>query len=770
MLRKIFRGIIALIIVISILLLAAYLYAYFTTYTRHAKSMVIAAPHGPVTVTWDEYDIPHITAKQQDSDAIYALGYVHAMERFWQMDLQRHIVSGRLSELFGAATVQQDKFLRTWGFFRAAQTIYPALDKQTKVMVEAYTLGVNTYLQHGKLSLPFHILRHHAEPWTNTDSLAWGKMMAWSLQMSWQTKIENYLIASHLGEDQIKVLHPPYPANAPTVMNKKTYLTPKKANNNTVYNTQLAANLSKLLIVANTIRQQLGFESAPSKGSNNWVVSGKLTQSGKPILANDLHLALQAPALWYLAELRGPTLHVTGATIPGLPMVIAGHNDHIAWGMTTAYIDAQDLYVEPKNTHFKTIDEVIKVKGGKDIHLKVRISQHGPIISDVSAASRVAPRVALRWPALMPGDTTYNSFYQLNYARNWHDFIEAMRNFVTPSQNFIYADVDGNIGYFLPGKLPIRKGFSGALPIFPNEHHEWQGFIPFKQLPSRFNPPQGFIASANNKIIGNDYPYRLTFRWRVPPYRIERIIDLLQKNIPLTVDKMKTIQSDTVSYLWQDLRPQLIQTQPLDQNNKDALTLLKKWDGNMQRSSVAATVFAYWYRELNQLIPKEILFPEKMGPELYEPLFIKQQLRDNGQYCRHLKDKSCRAFLSRTLQTAIKKLITDRGKNTSNWQWGKIHYAEFQDLGLGKAKPFSWLFNRYISSPGGKYTVNAGIYRTRNFQQMMGASYRQIIDLSNLKNSVYMQTLGQSGNIFSPHYADLLLFWRDNRYLTMDQG
>lgn len=767
--QRLARWFLYLIAALIVLVCVGVIYLYFATTNSRSGQVAVSGLQGKVIIRWDQYGVPHITALQSDADAFFALGYVHAQDRFWQMELDRRIVQGTLSEILGSSALPQDEFLRTWGFYRAAQQTWMALDPQTKALVHSYTQGVNAFLAHGHLPLQFKMLRYQPKPWTDIDSIAWGKMMAFDLQNAWQQKITDYQVAQRLGENQIAVLAPNYPQGAPTI------LTANNLRQNGLLAKSIAAS-SSINVAAQQLDKQfelikadiekqralLGFNDLPGKGSNNWVVSGKYTKSGKPLLANDPHLALSAPAVWYLAELKGPTLHVIGATLPGIPGVIIGHNDHIAWGVTNVNPDTQELYIEPANKQFLEIKEIIKVKGKPAVIWPVHLSDNGPVINSVTPVGKITQPIVLKWTALLPGDTTPASIFKLNYAQNWQQFTDALRYFTVPSQNFVYADTQGNIGYYLSGKIPIRVGWNGGLPVPDDAQHQWSGFIPFEKLPHVLNPPQGFIASANNRVVPDVYPYQLTFRWKEPPYRIERIEDLLKERTSLSVADMVDIQQDVVSYLWRDLRPVLIKTKPRDALSRQALQLLQAWNGVTDRHSVAATIFAYWYRELTQMPVKQLGFVQQWR----EPLFIKQQLVSNGVYCRD-QNASCQDYLSQTLQTVVQKLAATLGSNPQVWNWSKIHRALFDAPALGKSKAIGWIWQRQIDTAGGLYTVDVGTYGTDSYYQIDGPSYRQIVDLSNLDHSLYQQTLGQSGNVGDKHYDDLMSMWRNGIYLPM---
>jgi len=731
--RKWLIRLLLFIIIFDVIFFAVGGYIYYKSRSPMEGKLALKGLQGKVTIVRDQYGIPHITAEKSDLDAYFALGYVHAQDRFWQMEFNRRVAQGTLSEVLGDRTVKADEYLRTWGFYQAAEKSWPALSPETQKILQSYTDGVNAYIAQKHFPLEFTILRYQPRPWTVIDSLSWQKVFAWDLQNVWKAKVKDYLVDKKLGKNQIPVLFPPYPKNSPVVLSDQ--------------------DLQQSGLLSNT-RNIESFANAPDKGSNAWVVSGKLTETGKPLMANDPHLELQAPSLWYLAELKGPHLHVTGATMPGLPVVAIGHNDHIAWGAANVNPDVQDLYILSPTAKVNVSHEIIKVRNKPDIDFSVLTSDVGPVISGVTEAGVISPYVALKWTALAPNDTTIQSMVKINYAKNWPEFVDALKDFVTPSQNFVYADTAGNIGYYLPGRIPVRN-WDSSLPVPDDQAHQWNGTIPFEKLPHVFNPSEGYIVTANNKVTSDRYPYAINFRWSVPPYRAERINALLKAEISrnklLNILDFKTIQADTLSLLWQSLAPQLLNTKPIDNNSRIGLEYLKNWNGEGDLDSIGQTIFAYWYSQLEGLTPEFLL---KLM-DYPEPLYIQQQIKNNPD------------FLSQSLKIAMEKLIHDKGKAPKNWQWGKIHHAVFNESGIGGVPGLGLLWDRNISTPGSLYTVNAGTYNMADFQQKDGPGYRQIIDLNNLDNSLFIQSLGQSNDPISSHYEDMMKKWRDGKYLPM---
>ena len=516
-------------------------------------TITVPGLQGPVEIVRDADGVPYIYANN-DLDAIFGQGYVHAQDRLWQMEFQRRVGAGRLSEVLGESTVDTDKFLRTLGTYRAAQQAWEALSPEAQQVVNAYVGGVNAYLA-GNPTLPieFTILGFTPAPWQPADVLVWAKMMAWNLGGDYESELVRAQIYQALGPERASQLFPAYPTDGTLIL------------------PNLGQGAGALAHLSTDVRAMLGAE-ALNIGSNNWVVGGSRTTTGKPLLANDPHLGAQIPSIWYLASIQGNRLHAIGATLPGMPGIPSGHNDRIAWGVTNLGPDVQDLYMErvnPANPNevevngawqpLTIISETIQVKGRKEpITWAARASRHGPLISDVT--SDATTTLALRWTSLDAGDTTLEAFMQVMYAGNWDEFRTALRAYVGPSQNFVYADVDGNIGYYGPGRIPIRAQGNGFMPAPGwNDEYAWTGFIPFDELPHDFNPASGFIVTANNKVVPDAYPYFLATDW-APPYRATRIVQMIEAKAKLSPDDIAAMHADQLSLQALELLPFFLQT------------------------------------------------------------------------------------------------------------------------------------------------------------------------------------------------------------------
>ena len=529
-------------------------------------------------------------------------------------------------------------------------------------------------------------------------------------------------------------------------------------------------------------------------GSNNWVIHGSRTDSGLPLLADDPHLGASIPSVWYLAEMQGDKLHAVGATFPGLPAVVIGHNEQIAWGVTNVNPDVQDLFAErinPANPNqvehngawedMVIVEEEIKVSGQEEpVRWAARSTRHGPLISDRQDSTTA---FALRWTALDLDDTTLDAFLGINYAANWEEFREAMRAYVAPSQNFVFADTQGNIGYFAPGRIPIRKQGDGMLPVPGwNDDYGWEGYIPFDELPQALNPAAGYVATANNRVVGDDYPYLISNDWS-EPFRAERITELIEQKSSEgeTIDlaDMQAIQADQTSTQVRRLLPFFQSLAPQDDRQQAALAYLKDWDGVMGRDSIAASIYQAWMVHFERAI-----FEDDLRGSLYDAfadswnsLFVDDVLSDpasGSAWCDNVHTvpaEGCEETARVALDRALDDLAGRMGQNMANWQWEKIHHTQYPHRPFSEVDMLRRFFHRSIPNGGDRYTVNVAPADTGDlYNQTHVPSYRQIVDLADFNRSLFMTTTGQSGNVLSPHYADFIERHRDVEYLPMRFG
>jgi len=774
----------------------AYVWYRQASQPQIAGTLRVPGLRDTVTIVRDRNGVPHIDAADA-LDAYFGLGYAHAQDRLWQMQMSKRIVAGRLAEVLGPSALDTDRFLRTLGVRRNAEAILAQSSPQTRAALQAYADGVNAGIDRRSGPLPpeFLILRTRPEHWEPADTLGWLTMMAWDLGSNWTQEVQRMGLAQALPVSRISELLAPYPGDAPLRTLDYGALYRKLA----PLQTAMAAVVS---------RAPAGF--VEGMGSNNWVVSGAHTRSGKPLLANDLHLGLQAPSLWYLAHLRAPGMEVSGATLPGAPVVVLGHNQRIAWGFTNTASDVQDLYIEqvqPGNadryrtpTGWADFDkrvETIHVKGAPDVVLTVRSTRHGPVISDVAepVASAAAPLgaqyvVAMQWTALRADDRTLQAGLALSAASDWSSFVNALRDFHSPQQNIVYADVDGNIGFIAPGRVPIRRRDNDLHGLAPapgwDPRYDWVGFIPFDKLPRSYNPPDGVIVTANQKIVDKDYPYFLTSEWTVP-YRAQRIRTLLDATARHTPDSFAAIQKDEVSLAVRDALPLLLASRAANDawrptRERALLDALRKWDGDMQADRAEPLVVTAWLRELSRL-----LFEDKMGEPLFRRLWEQRNvhqpmlniLRDPQGlgvfWCEAVastQTQSCDDAISTAWKRALADLDQRYGNKPERWKWGVAHAARAEHKPFGRDPYLAGLFNIKVPTGGDTYTVNAGHHNLRDeaapFESVHAASLRAIYDLSDLPASRFIDSTGQSGNVLSPHYRDWTDKWVAVQYISLD--
>ncbi|MCB0044214.1 MAG: penicillin acylase family protein [Caldilineaceae bacterium] len=749
-----------------------------TSLPKTTGTVQIARLEQPVEIIRDEYGVPHIFAAT-DHDAVMALGYVHAQDRMWQMEFQRRIGAGRLSEILGEATLSTDKFLRTLGPYRAAETAWPALSSDTQALLSAYADGVNAWLDEGHTLPPeFLILGVKPAPWTEMDSMVWAKMMAWDLGGDWDLEILRAALTQTLGPERAAQLLPAYPEDGIAILAASDWQDRSGSG----------------LLEMDTLLQEQFDLGGIDVGSNNWVIGGARTETGRPILANDMHLSARIPSIWYLAELHGDALHISGMTFPGLPLLPSGHNENIAWGVTNVDPDVQDLYMEeinPANPNqyrvgdewadMDIVEELIYVDGQEEpIPYAARSTRHGPLISDATDA---ATAVAMRWTALDAGDSTVEAYTRVNYARNWDEFVAAMRDYVAPSQSFVYADKGGNIGYFAPGHIPIRANHDGMLPVPGwNGEYEWTGWIPFDDLPRTLNPAAGFVATANNKIVDDSYPYLISNDWS-EPYRAERITQLIEAmsrgDERISLADVGLIHGDQYSAQVDEILPALLALTPNGERQAQAMAILADWDGALTRDTGAPAIYSAW-----QIALGRALFADDLRGDLYDemaarahPLLAVEVMREPEQYaawCDNIltaPSESCAETALEALDTALDDLSARMGDDMRKWTWGAIHKTQYPHNPFSEVPLLKPIFHRSIENGGDAYTVDIGpVRQTELYNQYHVVSQRSILDVGAWNNSLIIHTTGQSGNVLSRHYDDFIRPHRDVEYIPMTWG
>ncbi|RMF13991.1 MAG: penicillin acylase family protein [Alphaproteobacteria bacterium] len=734
---------------------------------------------GPIEIRRDDHGIPHIIAKS-DSDAFFALGFVHAQDRLWQLEMNRRIASGRLAEILGRKALPTDIFLRTLSTYDRARAAWAHLDPETRNMLKAYADGINAWIAHHRGAWPPEFLLAGVTPelWTPIDTIGWLKMMDLDLGGNYRRELARLDLLAILSPTQVQQFFPPYPGEKPLPLPD-----PKK-----LYDGLVLADLG---IAPGAEPAETGL------GSNNWVVSGSRTKSGLPLLANDPHLRLNTPSLWYLAAIRVGEREVVGASMPGVPFVILGRNRDIAWGFTNTGPDVQDLYLERIEADGRSYltpegpaamvmrSEKIAVKNGQPVTITVRETRHGPVISD--AIPQLAQRLpkgtalALRWTALADDDTGTRAGLQVTKARNFEEFTKALQAFIAPEQNIVYADRAGHIGYYAPARVPIRGPANDTHGLLPapgwKPGYDWQGFIAYDELPRRYDPPEGLVVTANQKIIRDDYPHYLTSEWALP-YRADRIRALLEATPRHDTDSFGRIQMDVRSTVADDLLPLFLDHLGDEPGHGEIVAAMRAWDREMVTGRAEPLIFTAWHRHVARRI-----YADELGKrfERYygaKPRFLHLVLSNApGGYARWCDDvrtkdrvEDCDAVVREGFRDALEELAATNGKDWKKWQWGAKHKV------VQEHRPFSavaWLapfFETKGPTPGGTYTVNVAppLFKGAHpYRHVHGPSYRAIYDLADPSRSRFVIPTGQSGHPLSRHYRDLFDLWREGRYLEV---
>ncbi|MDH7512167.1 MAG: penicillin acylase family protein [Clostridiales bacterium] len=710
-----------------------------------------------VKVVRDRFGVPHVFA-QTDLDLFFAVGYIHAQDRMWQMELFRRVGFGRLSEIFGSQTVESDRYLRNLGFRDAALRDYENLSADVKEALVAYSDGVNAWMSERKIDWPpeFLLLRHRPEPWGVLDSLVIKEIQALTLCTDYPSELARAKLVKKVGREK-----------ALQILEEDIEDIPVESETQAFSVGQLARS---------------SFSSA-ALGSNNWVVAGSRTESGRPLLANDPHLDISLPPIWYEIHLNSPGFDVVGVSFPGEPLVVIGHNAAIAWGVTNSGVDVQDVYIEKldesRDSYFdgdgwKPLlkkEETIRVKGRKDPEkMDVLWTARGPLLS--SAETEDGTFYSLRW-TIQEGGRIFESLYLLNKARNWEEFCRAMELWDVPSQNFVYADVAGNIGYYLSGRIPLRDKTAALFPV-PGweEKNQWNGYLDEKQKPHVLNPESGYVVTANNRIFPADYQFYVGCDFDVP-FRARRIEELILGRPKHSVDSFRVIQNDVLSKRAELVLPYIRKLQPAEEKARQACDILSRWNGEMCAGPEAALYSVF----INVL--QEHVFEDELGEAF--PDFRRLFNRKQAGLLRILEDPSASWFdrketsnlenrddiFAVSLEKAHRWLEKKYGP-PDKLDWTKIHALKFSHA-LGRVPVFSFFNRGPFPLDGDSFCIRAsfGGDFSRDFATAGGASFRQIIDLADFRKSVCVLTSGQSGHFLSRHYDDQISLWLKGEYRPM---
>ncbi len=713
----------------------------------------------PVNVLRDRWGVAHVYAANQH-DLFFAQGFVAAQDRLFQMELWKRSGQGRLAEVLGPSALLRDVNARLLRYRGDMTAEYESYSPDTHEILEAFTAGINAYIASRGDHPPveFQIAGFKPEPWKPEDCL--NRMAAFSMTGNSFSELQHAQAVASTGAEKASRL---FDFDPPVALDPAAGIDLAG----------LSPGLLRNLVGSDT---RIEFPAYMLEGSNDWTISGALTRSGEPLLANDPHRVIAEPSLRYIVHLVAPGWDVIGAGEPGLPGVALGHNQHIAWGFTIFGLDQQDLYLEELNpsnpTQYKTEQgwETMRIEkatfaihGGPAVTANLKFTRHGPVLWEDGNRA-----LALRWVGAEPGTAGYLASLAVDRAQNWQDFEAAMPRWKVPSENLVYADNQGNIGEHSIGLAPVRKNWTGLLPVPGAGGYEWSGFVPSSELPHSFNPKAGFIATANHKMIPDNYPYKVGYEWD-PGFRIRRITSVLSRasnsGHKLDADDMAGLQTDIVSLPAQQLVELLHNA--AGKTADSSTQMLVQWDKTITRESAAAALYEIWLGEITTAViqraaPRSLW--QLLGGE-WTPATVLRVLANPPEF--GIEASETNRILLDSLKSATDKLTRLEGSDPAKWSWGRLHVVKFRHP-LDRAPEAAAAVDvGPVARPGDEYTVNATGYFDESFEQVSGASYREILDTSDWDRSLAVNTPGQSGQPGSPHYSDLLPLWDQGRYFPL---
>lgn len=795
------KAVIGVLGTLLILIIVVVLLSYFMlrkSLPDYDGSIAVEGISSEARVLRDSFAVPMIIA-QNDEDAAYTLGYVHAQDRLFQMDIARRAGEGRLSEILGSKTIPFDRMFRTIGVYKNVKENYSLLNPLSRKILEAYAKGVNQFIKdaEGKYPVEFDVLGYDPYTWLPEHSMVIAKLMGWELNISWWTDIAFALIVQKLGEYKTNELLPDFPQNAPTII-------PDELKSFTSISTDF-------IKVDRDFRKFTGFIGTHI-GSNNWIVNGNKSISGKPIIANDPHLAFTAPGKWYFAIIRSNDWNVEGFTIPGLPAVVIGKNQNISWVMTNVMADDADFYIEQFDSTGKNyllngkwksltiVKDSFAVKDSSNYVFEIRKNHRGPVISDVhpynvfyTNAPPKTTNISMRWTGLDFSDELFAAL-SINKAKDWNEFKEGLRYFTVPGQNFVYGDNKGNIGYICAVKLPIRRTSSPTL-IYDGttDAYDWKGFVPYEQMPKLFNPSQNYIASANNKTV-ESFPYHISNIWE-PSSRIDRITELLTSKKLHSAKNFENYQMDFKSPYAAIVVPYILNAfksaKVNDKNLKLALELFINWDFKLNAESQVPTIYT---RFLHYLIKNTL--EDELGSDLIKEYsfvanipyrIILKFLEKNSTFFDNIKTPAVETkddIIRKSLVDALNDLAKQLGSKIEYWQWGDVHKVSFKHMFSGTSGLLDNLINIGPFNIGGDGTTifnteysfhkmfeNDGKIlnelNSKSYENILGPSMRYIFDFADPEYLAFILPTGQSGNFMSDHYDDMSEMWLKGKYIKL---
>jgi|AntRauTorckE6833_2_1112554.scaffolds.fasta_scaffold04861_4 penicillin amidase len=777
----------------------AFYWTFYKPLPDYEANITLNGLSSPVDIHWDEHGVPHIYATDEQ-DLYYALGYVHAQDRLWQMTLSQIAAEGRFAEFFGddEELINLDKYQRTLGIWKTAEQLVDTLGQDERRVLASYSYGVNAFINANSNRLPVEFSLADIDPieWNSARSLAVSRLMAWELNMSWWSELTYQYLKENLPDSQFAQLQLRFPDDAPTSMDESQ-------------TTGLEASLMPMLQQEIKKRELMEVEGT-HVGSNAWVVDGSKTESGFPMLAGDPHLGLDMPGKWYEVHLNLNGKNVSGATIAGIPAVIIGQNDNMAWSFTSMMSDETDFFLEQADPQdrgryvvdsldsgeaefeqFSRIREIIKVKDGDDRSFEIRYTKNGPIISDIYPEEELTKdkMISLKW-AGYELTNEMRTLYNINWAENFQDFKDALPTFGVPGLNFIYGDVEGNIAMYSVGKIPIISGDPVTLRAGWDPAQDWQGYIPHEEMPRVINPEDGWIANANNKITTDSYPYYLATFWE-PPSRIERIEEFLTDSTAFNYARFEELQNDSYSSFAAELTPQILDIiKNQDAYNFDLpISYLENWNYSYELSSTAASIFDVFFLNFTENTLKDnfgdIAYSNFIHHENIPVRTMTSLIETESALFDDIQTDSVETkedMVIRSMQDAILFLSDSLGSEPYEWRWEQLHTITFEPPLFARAakdpkasSALRMVVNNVLSK--GPYevkshgmSVNNGQYSWNDpFEMVLGPSIRRISDLSDISRSKSVLSTGQSGNPLSEYYGDQTELWLTGEYRWLHQ-
>ncbi len=781
-----------LVLIIAFISISAY-WTLYKPLPNYEKDVVLKNLKQPVDIHWDDFGVPHIYAKNEH-DLYYALGYVHAQDRLWQMMLTQIAAEGRFAEFFGEDLIWLDKYQRTLGFWKIAEKLEEeVLNDSERAILEAYSDGINAYVKKNPNKLPIEFSLTKIEPfeWNPTRTMAIIRLMGWELNVSWWSELTYSYLKWQLTDEQFEDLELRVPEDIHTTLNNEE-------------SARLTASLMPILDKEIKLRALLQ-KSGTSVGSNAWVVDGSKTETGFPLLAGDPHLGLDMPGKWYEVHLNLDGKNVSGATLAGAPLIVLGQNDNLAWSFTNIMADDTDFFLElvdPEDRgryitdslstgeavyeEFESYREVIKVKDQDDEVLEIRKTKHGPVISDIHPNSELLDDkvIAMRWTG-QDMSNEFRTMYGINWAQNIQEFRAALPHFGVPGQNFMYGDVDGNIAMFSNAHLPIRKGNKILVRKGWDSDYDWQGYIPHEEMPHVINPDKGWIANANNKLATESYEHYLAAFWE-PDSRIERINEFLTQHEVLTPLLFAELQNDSYSKFAEKMTPIILDVleSQIIYNFDEAISYLKNWDYKYDNHATAASIFDVFLLQLakNTLLDEfgeeafhSFIYQENVRIRTIEQLLFSDSILFDDVNTPEVETKE--DIILASMSDALLYLSETLGEKSPDWRWEQLHTISFKPPLFAEAaedenasKLFKLIVNNLMSSGphpvvGNGMTVNNGQYNWQDpYEMFLGASIRRIVDFSDLSKTESVIPTGQSGRPFSNHFGDQTDFWLNGEY------